>query len=457
MIRRILAIAGLAVRSSIRSRLVACLLVLLLAVLVALPLTVQSDGTPEGLIRILVGYTMGLASVILSLTALWSGALSIAREIDEKQMQLVCSKPVHRAELWLGKWLGLTAVHVVLLALCAGATGLSLQLHLRSNRWTEQEKEQVKREVLLARRTIAPQPFDLEDLARAELQRRRQQATDHLLTPEQQLQGIRQELLMAAHTVNPGASQRWTFRLPAGLATGKTWRLNVRLSTSRLGGQPAVGTWLAGPPGSEDRFRLAVTNAPGIPYRVHLPGHLSAGASALVVQYLNDDPDPVTVILAPRDGLELQVPAGSFGANFLRAVGILAVRLALLTAIGVTASTLFSTPVASLVALAMVIILQAAGYVSSLATGTQPILWGGEATAAPGLLDLLLRKLYWILHHVLAPLQTGHPLDDAATGTWVPPALLARAAVVQLLVYGGLMALFATAAFNRREVARPSS
>ena len=94
--RRILAIAGLAVRASIRSRLVVALLLILLTTVIGLPLTVQSDGTPEGYVRIVIGYTLGLASLILSLTALWSGALSIAREVDEKQIQMLCSKPVHR-------------------------------------------------------------------------------------------------------------------------------------------------------------------------------------------------------------------------------------------------------------------------------------------------------------------------------------------------------------------------
>jgi heme A synthase len=105
--RRLLAIAGLAVRASIRSRLVIALLLILLGVVIGLPRTVQSDGTPEGYVRVVMGYTMGLASLLLSLTALWSGALSIAREVDEKQIpDCVCSKPVHRLEIWAGQMAG---------------------------------------------------------------------------------------------------------------------------------------------------------------------------------------------------------------------------------------------------------------------------------------------------------------------------------------------------------------
>jgi hypothetical protein len=44
-----------------------------------------------------------------------------------------------------------------------------------------------------------------------------------------------------------------------------------------------------------------------------------------------------------------------------------------------------------------------------------------------------------------------------ATGVWVDPRpVLAQAGVVQLVIYGGVLALLATVVFNRREVARPT-
>ena len=453
--RRTLAIAGLAVRASIRSRLVVCLLLLLLVIVAALPLTIQSDGTPEGQIRILVGYTMGLASFILSMTALWSGALSIAREIDEKQIQLLCSKPVHRFELWLGKWLGLTAIHTVLLSLCAGATLLGLYIQNQRTTWSPEEKERTRREVWTAWRPLQPAPFDVESAARAAWQERSSgiSAADAQI----ELSRIRQEFMVAAHTLPPGTRQTWTFPLPAGLQPDAEWRLKFRFSTSQMGSPPMHGTWLAGPPGDESRIRITATNTPGVPRWMSLPGIAAEGQTALRISYVNDHPEPITIVFPPQDGLVLQVSAGRFPANFARAVIITALRLALLTALGVTASTLFSTPVAAFMALAAVVFLQAAGYVGTLATGAQPIFWRPDAPMGTGLLDAAIRLIFKALNLILAPLQTGHPLDDAATGIWVSPGLVLQTAIVQILIYGGALALLATVVFNRREVARPSS
>jgi hypothetical protein len=59
---------------------VASLLILLLLAVAGIPLTVQGDGTLEGHVRIVIGYTMGFASLLLGLAALWAGALAVSQE-----------------------------------------------------------------------------------------------------------------------------------------------------------------------------------------------------------------------------------------------------------------------------------------------------------------------------------------------------------------------------------------
>ena len=82
---RIIAIAALAVRSAIRSRLFITLAMIMLFVIFALPLTIKGDGTVAGHVKILLYYTLGLASIILGMTTLWTSCSAISHEIDEKQ------------------------------------------------------------------------------------------------------------------------------------------------------------------------------------------------------------------------------------------------------------------------------------------------------------------------------------------------------------------------------------
>ena len=46
-----------------------------------LPLTVKGDGTIEGQVQIVIGYTLGLASVLLSMSTLWAGCAAVSAEI----------------------------------------------------------------------------------------------------------------------------------------------------------------------------------------------------------------------------------------------------------------------------------------------------------------------------------------------------------------------------------------
>jgi hypothetical protein len=132
-------------------------------------------------------------------------------------------------------------------------------------------------------------------------------------------------------------------------------------------------------------------------------------------------------------------------------------RLAFLTAVGVTAGTLFSVPVAAFMSMALVLLLQLSGYVESLSRQAVLVPWHDAEGGGPTWADALLRAFFQALHVLLAPLAGPDAIEAAATGLLVDTSALLRAFVVYVLVYGGLLALFSTYVFNRRELALPSA
>ncbi|MCB1101584.1 MAG: hypothetical protein KDL10_04435, partial [Kiritimatiellae bacterium] len=113
--KSVLAIAGIAIRSAFRSRVVLSLFAMLLAIIVFLPMTIRSDGTIQGTIQIMLRYALGLSFGILSLSGLWSGCAAVAAEIESRTLHLVVTKPVRPLCIWLGKWLGIFLLHGSLL------------------------------------------------------------------------------------------------------------------------------------------------------------------------------------------------------------------------------------------------------------------------------------------------------------------------------------------------------
>src|SRR5215471_9709662 len=147
--QRLFAIAWLTWKAAFRFRLFLVLAVLLLASVVALPLLIKDDGTARGFTQILLTYTLSTISALLGLSTLWLACGTLARDIEECQMQVVATKPIARWQIWLGKWLGIMSLNAALLAL-SGACIYGL-LQWRATRLSPEQQAILHSEVLVAR------------------------------------------------------------------------------------------------------------------------------------------------------------------------------------------------------------------------------------------------------------------------------------------------------------------
>src|SRR5438105_8867218 len=158
--QRLLAIATLTWKAAFRFRLFWVLTALLLGSVVVLPLLLKDDGTARGFTQILLTYTLGVITTLLGFSTLWLACGTLARDVEECQMQMVAVKPIARWQIWLGKWLGLLMLNAALLAL-AGASVYAL-LVWRSHRLPEQQLAVLRKEIFVARASLKPPMPDIE-------------------------------------------------------------------------------------------------------------------------------------------------------------------------------------------------------------------------------------------------------------------------------------------------------
>jgi len=137
--QRVAAIAWLTWKAAFRFRLFIVVAVLLLGAVIALPLLIKDDGTARGFTQILLTYTLTTISALLGLSTLWLACGTLARDIEECQMQVVAVKPIARWQIWLGKWLGLMSLNAALLALSGASVPMS---HRGKVSMSQQVKEQ---------------------------------------------------------------------------------------------------------------------------------------------------------------------------------------------------------------------------------------------------------------------------------------------------------------------------
>ena len=448
--RAVLAIARAALRSALRSRVILALLGLLLLAIIGLPLTIKGDGTSEGFVRILISYTLGAVTLLLSTATIWSGCAAISTEITEKRIHLILTKPVSRTQVWLGHWLGLLILNGSLLMVA----GLTIYGLLQWNLRTLPDADNLRTTIMASLRPVQARAFDTDTPARELLQAR--EAAGDLpegMNREQALDTLRAEVIRRAWAVGPGLQRIWLFNLPGVPAETETIQLRFKFSSSSTERAPVRGLWLAGTPDEPELFRQIRDWHPGL-HTLEVPASVLKGQHQLRIAFANINPTPVTVFFDPNEGQAL-VPEGAFEGNFVRALLATFLGLAFLSALSARARAVFSLPVAPPFCSYTVLLLYAGDYIRTMAG--QRSYFGNAGNPAPvaAFIDSLFRAFFTFMRATVTPLQGPDILDLLATGRLVSWSLLGAIFLYRVLIGGGLCALVGIYIFNRREIGKP--
>lgn len=451
---RILAIALLSLRSAVRSRMVAVLMCLLVGIMALLPWVIKGDGTISGTIHLLLSYSLGLATTVIAMALLWAGSFAVSAEIQDKTIQTLATKPVSRFHLWAGKWLGLNLLGFLLLAFCGIVTYALLQAQLRSDRWTPDDLATVQRQ-LTAHAEFRPEQPDFEAQARHELAATPDRTRPDDRSPAERLQQRRQTLIAEFYSVRPLNRNQWTFSPIRGQTEDRPLILRYRFTSSVIGQDAVTGRWLIGTAEKPDQFTHTITHTPRVWNEITVPRHPDWSAKPIVVTYLNEDQGGATLLLDMDQGLTLLAPADPFAVNYLRVLLVKFAQLSFLTALGITAGCLFSLPVAALVSMYILLLVQLGSYIQGMATNEFSL------TSAAGIerttIDLALIAIYKGLAFLLSPLVPGDELTRLANGLLVTWWSALRHLTLQGLLMALLLGAFASYALNRRELALPQS
>ena len=86
------------------------------------------------------------------MATLWLSCGTLARDVEECQMQMIVVKPISRWQVWLGKWLGILGLNALLLTLAGVAIFILLQW--RARRLPVDEQQVLHDDIFVARASI---------------------------------------------------------------------------------------------------------------------------------------------------------------------------------------------------------------------------------------------------------------------------------------------------------------
>ena len=460
--QRLYAIAWLTWKAALRFRLFLVVSALLLISVVGLPLLLKDDGTARGFTQILLTYTLTAITALLGLSTLWLACGTLARDIEECQVQMLAVKPIARWQIWLGKWLGIVSLDAVLLAL-SGACVYGL-LQWRANRLPPDQQQVLRNEVLVARGAAREKNFDKEIDARTDQALHERLEKNPLdagnVDVGEVRRQIRENIKAAYQLVRPGYPSR-------------PWRINLGPARHRLRGQPLFlrlkfntgesaykgitvtyqGMFQVGAPPKTRFWQSGLLSMSAETYHeFQIPPDLFDEEGVLTVIFAN--PNDTALLFPLEDGLEVLYREGGFGPSFARALGIILCWMALLAAVGLASASILSFPVAAFLSLGLLVITLSSGTMANAVEEGTIAGWNAEkSTRGYSPADLVVIPAFRAVLKVIHLAMDFSPVDSLSTGrrvTWTQLGLALGQIVFLMAGFAGLLGIVL---FSRRELA----
>ena len=466
--QQIWAIVCLTWKAALRFRLIWALAALLVICVAGLPLIIKDDGTARGLTQILMTYTLSAITAILGLATLWLSCGTLARDVEECQMQVVATKPIHRWQIWIGKWLGVMGMNAVLLAL-AGGTVYGLVL-FRTSKLSERQREILHHEVLIGRASAKEAAQDLEPLVEETF---RKDAPQRLTSDQMQdkklvevfTAQIRETFKAQRQIIRPGYMREWKIKVPAaqGFATNHIVMLRVKFMSTQISGgpQPYLTIWQIGKPESPNQVRGDKTLTTDTFHEFPIPASAIEEDGTLTIRLTNPSRNNVALLAPLEDGLEVLYRESGFAVNFARGLAIIFCWFGLLAALGLTAASFMSFSMAAFACIGLLIVVMSGGMLKEVVKD-RTIFTSAHSeetktemgwTKVKAIVDVVMVSIYAVLLQVIQAVEDYSPIESLSSGRSITWGQLAKAYGLMWFVLGGIISTIGIITFTRRELA----
>jgi len=420
-----------------------------------------TDGRADQETQTFLSYSLSFSWHYLAFFTIFTSIATISRDIKRKEIYTVATKPISRAGVLLGKFLGMALLNLVLLALVGGTIYAAARILQRTEPTTQDERLRMAELVFTARHAVTPPLPDvaeqvhqqIEKDIKAERTRAREQGAD---LDAQTIRNMRfalkhdytKQFILRQRTVPPGQHIIWHFAnvKPAQDASDLVfirYKQDVSITPRDL---TIAGQWAFGPDPDviHTGTHLTTHNSIRTVHEFAVPTSAVSDQGDLYVAYRNPPANaPTTIVFPPKGkreiGIQALYVATSFEANYLRTLLAMYLRLLFLAVLGTALGAWLSFPVAVLVLLIIFVFGLSSNFI------LDAVKW-----SAGDLLRTFARAIVLVLPEFAA----YDPVPQIEKGRIVSDQLLFNASVFMLGIKGSLAALFGYAVFRIRELAR---
>jgi hypothetical protein len=373
----VIGVARAIVEEALGSRLSILLVMMVVVTLPILPLLLDPQERLAYRLQFLLTWSLSGASVLLAVITIALACGSVCGDIESRRIHMTLSKPIHRSEYLLGKWLGVILLDGMLVGLVGIGVYAGVLALAKTPAADAADRLAVQEQVLTARvvaRPVHPSGADFDRSVAATIEEIRD--ADPALfdrSPERARKRIVAQRVHEWHTVTADVVSSYLF---TGLDKQEIRAPVVQLRLEPFADNSSIARadvrfalWLNERPfpirGGE---HAAYTFSTGLTHTIDLPTEAIADDGTLRVTIANQnlvmpgEERPTSISFTPGEGLEVMYRAGSFGGNFVRGLLVMWAKLVLLAAAALAAGAWLGFPTALLASLMVYVTAAASGF-----------------------------------------------------------------------------------------------
>lgn len=352
-------------------KLPATFIILLAILLPVMGFITTGDGTMKGRLQTFVSYGLSLTSLLLCLLTIIISTYTITNDLKQKHLYTILTKPIRRWQFILGKFFGIIILDAILLFIFSA---IIYSITIYTPRFLDADPNtiaQLKNEFYTARASLTPPQVDVSK--EVDEHYNRLHNTGQLppgMSRNEILTQLTNQKKLAKRASGPGQQLLWEFENVKPIGTDQylfiRFKYDVSVNPPDL---QAYGRFDVG-----DIRQIKFGNIETPIYRfdrkdvirtfheIQVPADAIAKDGYLAIRFLNVPLNDTVIIFPIEDGLEVLYKAGTFTANFIKAILLIFLRLIFLIALGIFAASFLSFPVAIMLSLVIFFIGTVSGF-----------------------------------------------------------------------------------------------
>ena len=482
--RPLFGVAQTVIREAIRMRVALVLIVFVVGTLPVLPLILDPAERVSYRLQFFLTWSLSGITFLFGLMSIFLACGTVRHDLESKQSHMTLTKPVRRWEYLAGKWVGITALSALLIAVTGAGVYTFARILATQTPRNEQDRIAITDEVLTAREvTIAkhPDPKGFEEGFLKVVEER--ESTLNAKLTDRDRRELREEYVQKWCHLFPEGRESYLFTgLAEARRVGGTVQFRFKPLTANAVVKETVTlrmmVWLNDRPWPIENNRHAPVELPsGLVHTLSLPAESINDRGELKLTLENRsvkevlETAPPTFFFIPEK-LEVLYRVGGFELNLAKALAVTVAKVSLLAAVGLAAACFLDFPVACLLGLMVFAVAGASGFVSQAlvhyagidspdATWVQLISYRWRY-----FVEEIEKGEYWIAAKLAGAVVSQvivafwpsfgdyDVVDRLAGGRWVPGTLVAQAVLVLGVLWSTLVGLLGWGIMENTDVAR---